>query len=101
MPRLGGRFPPPDQFSQSILAIAAPPDETNNHPLCSCLCCSAGQPKIPTKQLPGIDIERDDQTLQDLFASRALEGAQLLFESLADPRTKVPPPGLKMLMHRR
>src|SRR3569832_2251626 len=83
MPRLGGRLPPPDQFSQSILAIAAPPDETNNHSFCSCLCCSAGQSEIPTKQLPGINIERDDQALQDLFASCALEGAQRFFEGFA------------------
>src|SRR6185312_7738091 len=100
MPRLGGRLPPPDQFSQSILAIAAPPYESKDHPPCRGLCCSTGQAKVSAKQFPGIDIEGDNQAVQGLLASRALEDVQPFLKGLADPRAQMFPPDLEMFMHR-
>src|SRR5580692_12990635 len=66
-PRLGGRFPPPDQFSQRIRAICALLfGYAQNHVSNNCLGCRPAQPHVPAQQLPDIDVGDDDQHGEEL-----------------------------------
>jgi hypothetical protein len=63
MPRLGGRFPPPDQFSQRILAIFALLNECGDHTADDGMRSLPAQFGIAPQQFPGIDIKGDNERL--------------------------------------
>src|SRR5579872_2923984 len=77
-PKLGGRFPPPDQLSQSIRAIfCLPIDDAIDDPAYDRLGCGSAEPHVPPQQLPHIDVGRDDQCVEQLGALGTAQAREL------------------------
>src|SRR3984957_19579878 len=78
MPRLGGGFPPPDQFSQRIRAIGRLLFKyTGNHLANRCLCRRTIERHVAAKKLPDINVGQDDEDIEKLFARGALRALEL------------------------
>src|SRR3569623_538969 len=73
MPRLGGRFPPPDQFSQRILAILALLNKCGDHTANDGMRGMSAQFGIAPQQLPGIDVKGDNKRLMHLCTFSAMQ----------------------------
>src|SRR4029077_967789 len=78
MPRLGGRFPPPDQFSQRIRAISRLLFEhTGNHLANRRFGGRAAERHVAAKKLPDVNVGQDDEDSEKLFARGAVQTLEL------------------------
>src|SRR5579883_332479 len=101
IPRLGGRLPPPDQFSQIISAIALLPYQPQDEALHPSHRGRARQTKVPAQQFPRVDVEGDNQRVVHLSARTVFQPIEGRSERLADPGSEMSPPNLQTHVHRR